>query len=85
MTFNRESFSVLGLGVLITAGVFFYVGWYHWEFKRPPTAVYHNQYVSGDNATVTQNEPKEQKLNAIWLGVNPRNVKDCLIGYSRSF
>ena len=61
MTFNRETLSVLGLAAILTAEVFFYIGWYQWEFKRPPTAVYHNQYVSGDNATVTQNPTPKQK------------------------
>ena len=60
----RDHLTAAGLAIILTAGVFFYFGWYNWEFKRPPTAVYHNQYVSGDNATVTQNteKPKDRRL-----------------------
>ena len=64
---NRQTLTAIGLAIILTAGCFFYAGWYSWEFKRPPTAVYHNQYVSGDNATVTQNEP--QKDRRLFTGV----------------
>ena len=68
MSFNKETLTVLGLGIILTAGVFFYIGWYNWEFKRPPTQVHHTQIVSGDNATVTQN-PEQKKDRRLFTGV----------------
>ena len=59
----REKLTIAGLVVLITAGVFFYIGWYKWE-HRPPQVVNNIQQISGDNATVSQNteKPKDRRL-----------------------
>lgn len=59
----RETATVAGLAIILTAGVFFYIGWYKWE-HRPPQTVNNIQQISGDNATVTQatDKPKDRRL-----------------------
>ena len=60
----REIASAVGLAVILTAGVFFYIGWYKWE-HRPPQTVNYIQENSG-NATGTFNpvpeKPKDRRL-----------------------
>ena len=83
---RQTVFAVL-LAILLTAGGFFYSGWYSWNYKRPPQTVVYQQQISGANATVTQNPQQmdKQKLNSIGIGINPSDVKSKFIIYTRSF
>lgn len=72
---TKDIVLAVGLAIVLTAGTFFYVGWYNWEFKRPPTAVYHNQYINGTNATVTQNTQDKPKDKWWSFGIYAGNHK----------
>jgi predicted negative regulator of RcsB-dependent stress response len=76
---------LLAIGVLLGCGIFLYQGWYMWNFKRPPTAQYTQQFINGTNATVTQNaqETIKQKLNGLNIGYGTDKV--ITFGYTRFF
>lgn len=66
-------------------------GAYNWYFRKPQPVIqntYQNTTVMpGANQTIENYKQEElkQKLNAITVGVNPNDVKDWFVGYSRSF